>query len=47
MIVEIVVCDFCNHTQHMKSGLVPDQYINYQGRHYCTLGCLQDAAGAA
>lgn len=48
MIVEMVTCDQCDHTDVMKGSVVPDEWVTVSGKHYCTTDCALTAwQGAA
>jgi hypothetical protein len=37
MIVEKIICDYphCGTVADMSSGMVPDGWVKYEGKHYC------------
>jgi len=37
MIVEKIVCDYkdCNAIADMQSGMVPETWVRFDGKHYC------------
>lgn len=45
MIVEMVTCDICDWTDHMRGGLVPAAWISGGGHHYCSPKCAIEALG--
>lgn len=53
MIQEIIACDelSCDEAQLMPGSTVPDRWVVYDGKHFCTPICLsvyvQGSGGAA
>ena len=43
MIIEMVKCDQCDWTDHMRSGMVPASWISANARHYCSPNCVVTA----
>jgi len=40
VIIEVVQCDYCNTKQPMHGGMVPEEWLRFDGRHYCTRSCF-------
>lgn len=53
MIQEMIACDelSCDYAEMMLNSNVPDRWVVYDGRHFCTPACLavfvQGSGGAA
>lgn len=43
MIVELVTCDVCDWTDHMRGSVVPKAWIVIGSKHYCSTGCAARA----
>lgn len=47
MILEVVQCDYCKTNHPMNDNMVPEEWLRFDGRHYCTRSCFHaDEVGA-
>lgn len=40
MIIQVISCDLCKTKQQMVDDMVPEEWVRFDGRHYCTRSCF-------